>query len=266
MVRIILPYSHAKKIFAGSIATYYWTLDKKSLPTFPILRSCYRTFRYHLGSICVGAFLLAIVRLIRVILWSIKKQAQAIKKVPFMNVMFCAADCCLKCVEGIVKYINKQAYIMVAIDGKGFCCSALAAFGLILRNVLRVAAIDFVSVFVMLLGKLAISAAVFFGSWSVLKVYADELGLTFTFVPAIACALIAFILSTIFLSLFESAIDTILLCFLEDSEMNDGTVQKPYYMSKALMNITKVTNIKMVESKKVTAVSAPATPIKTAEF
>lgn len=115
----------------------------------------------------------------------------------------------------------------------------------------------------MMLGKLSISAAIFFGTWSILKIYADEMGLTFTFVPAIACALIAFVLSSMFLSLFEAAIDTILLCFLEDSEVNDGTVQKPYYMSKALMQITKVTNVKMVESKKVT--SAPAS-LQTEEY
>lgn len=101
------------KTFAGAIATYYWTLDKRSMTQFPIAKAAYRTFRYHLGSICIGAFLLAIVRLIRVILWSIKKQAQGIQKVPGMKFAFCMADCCLKCVEGIVKYINRQAYIMV---------------------------------------------------------------------------------------------------------------------------------------------------------
>jgi hypothetical protein len=46
---------------------------------------------------------------------------------------------------------------MIAIDGKGFCCAAFQAFSLILRNILRVAAVDFVSMFVMFLGKLAIT-------------------------------------------------------------------------------------------------------------
>jgi choline transporter-like protein 2/4/5 len=92
---------------------------------------------------------------------------------------------------------------------------------------------------------------------------ADELGLSFTFVPAIVCALIAFVLASFFLSLFESSIDTILLCFLEDSEVNDGTAQKPYYMSQALMNLTKVVNVKMVESKVKRSSVQPA-PVKTA--
>lgn len=100
---------------------------------------------------------------------------------------------------------------------------------------MRVAAVDFVSMFVMFLGKLSICAAVFFGTWSILKLKADELGLSFTFVPAIVCALIAFVLASMFLSLFECSIDTILLCFLEDSEVNDGTAQKPYYMSQVYL-------------------------------
>jgi len=33
---------------------------------------------------------------------------------------------------------------------------------------------------------------------------------------------------------FQMAIDTVFLCFCEDSEMNDG-LEKPYYMSKGLM-------------------------------
>jgi hypothetical protein len=70
--------------FAGSIATYYWTLDKKTMTKMPIVKAFYRTVRYHLGSICVGGFLLAVVRLIRVIMWSIKKQARGIKAVPCM--------------------------------------------------------------------------------------------------------------------------------------------------------------------------------------
>ena len=33
------------------------------------------------------------------------------------------------------------------------------------------------------------------------------------------------------------AVDTLFLCFLEDLERNDGTPEKPYYMSKSLRKI-----------------------------
>ena len=33
------------------------------------------------------------------------------------------------------------------------------------------------------------------------------------------------------------AVDTLFLCFLEDLERNDGSIEKPYYMSKSLKQI-----------------------------
>ena len=33
------------------------------------------------------------------------------------------------------------------------------------------------------------------------------------------------------------AVDTVFLCFLEDLERNDGTANKPYFMSKSLMSL-----------------------------
>ncbi|KAJ3225903.1 hypothetical protein HK099_005959 [Clydaea vesicula] len=61
--------------FSGAIASYYWTLDKSKLPLAPIISAFYRTVRYHLGSICVGSLMLAIVQVIRLFLYSFQKQA-----------------------------------------------------------------------------------------------------------------------------------------------------------------------------------------------
>ena len=46
-----------------------------------------------------------------------------------------------------------------------------------------------------------------------------------------------FNISRCFFSVFSMAVDTLFLCFLEDLERNDGTAQKPYYMSKSLRKI-----------------------------
>jgi hypothetical protein len=41
----------------------------------------------------------------------------------------------------------------------------------------------------------------------------------------------------VFFDVYEMAVDTLFLCFLEDIERNDGTAEKPYYMSKDLRQI-----------------------------
>ena len=38
-----------------------------------------------------------------------------------------------------------------------------------------------------------------------------------------------------FLGVFEMVIDTIFICFCEDTERNDGSLQKPYFMSANLL-------------------------------
>lgn len=45
----------------------------------------------------------------------------------------------IKCFERFIRFINSNAYIMIALTGKGFCSAAYDAFYLIFRNALKVA-------------------------------------------------------------------------------------------------------------------------------
>ena len=56
-------------------------------------------------------------------------------------------------------------------------------------------------------------------------------------------ALLAYIISSVFMGVYDLSIDTILLCFCEDRDKNDGN-EKPYYMSKELQKIINVQNKK----------------------
>ena len=55
-----------------------------------------------------------------------------------------------------MKFINKNAYIQTAIYGYSFCKAARTAFFLILRNILRVGAVNMGSEFVLVLGEVYI--------------------------------------------------------------------------------------------------------------
>ncbi|KAH9490993.1 hypothetical protein Btru_032408 [Bulinus truncatus] len=46
-----------------------------------------------------------------------------------------------------------------------------------------------------------------------------------------------YLMTCVFFGVYNMAVDTLFLCFLEDIEMNDGSEQKPYFMSKDLMKI-----------------------------
>lgn len=57
------------------------------------------------------------------------KELQAQNK--FAEWAMCIVKCCMKCLEWIVRFINRNAYIMIAIKGKGYCCAAMDAIALI---------------------------------------------------------------------------------------------------------------------------------------
>uniref|UniRef100_A0A1I8F751 Choline transporter-like protein n=1 Tax=Macrostomum lignano TaxID=282301 RepID=A0A1I8F751_9PLAT len=59
--------------------------------------------------------------------------------------------------RSLLKFISKNAYIMVAIYGRNFCLSAKDAFFLILlRNIVRVGVVDKITEFVLFISKMVI--------------------------------------------------------------------------------------------------------------
>ena len=65
----------------------------------------------------------------------------------------CCVQCCLGCLESCVRFINKHAYIITAIYSYPFCKATRKAFFLLLRNILRVSAVNLVATFVLIIGR-----------------------------------------------------------------------------------------------------------------
>ncbi|KAK1879162.1 Choline transporter-like protein 5-A [Dissostichus eleginoides] len=117
---------------AGTFASYYWARRKpQDIPPCPLFSSFSRALRYHTGSLAFGALILSVAQL-----------------------------CCFWCLEKFIRYMNRNAYIMVAIYGKNFCTSAREAFFLLMRNVVRTAVLDRVTDFLLFLGKALIAGGV----------------------------------------------------------------------------------------------------------
>jgi hypothetical protein len=55
--------------------------------------------------------------------------------------------------EKVMKFINRNAYIIVAIKGYTYCGSAIRATKLIVNNVLRLAAVNVIGDALIFLGK-----------------------------------------------------------------------------------------------------------------
>ncbi|KAB0400202.1 hypothetical protein E2I00_009490, partial [Balaenoptera physalus] len=238
---------------AGAFASYYWALNKPDdLPAFPLFSAFGRALRYHTGSLAFGSLILAIVQIIRVILEYLDQRLKAAEN-KFAKFLMTCLKCCFWCLEKFIRFLNRNAYIMIAIYGTNFCTSARNAFFLLMRNIIRVAVLDKVTDFLFLLGKLLIVGSVgilafFFFTHRIRIVQDTAPPLNYYWVPILTVIIGSYLIAHGFFSVYGMCVDTLFLCFLEDLERNDGTAERPYFMSLTLKKLLNKTNKKPVES------------------
>ncbi|XP_023169298.2 CTL-like protein 2 [Drosophila hydei] len=223
-------------VLAATFARWYWTFKKRDVPYFTLTHAFCQTACYHLGTLAFGSLVLAICRLIRLVLEYIDAK---LKK--YDNVVTRAILCCMRCffwlLESFLKFLSKNAYIMCAIHGKNFCTSAKDAFNLLMRNFLRVITLDKVTDFLFFLSKVLLTAGAGVSTYYFLANNPSVIQLNHRAVPTTVVVIAAFLITSVFFGVYSMAVDTLFLCFLEDCERNDGTPEKPYFMSKQLMKI-----------------------------
>ncbi|XP_061521098.1 choline transporter-like protein 4 isoform X1 [Phycodurus eques] len=234
---------------AGAFSAYYWAFVKPDdIPVFPLFDAFVRTLRYHVGSLAFGALILTIVQGVRVLLEYIDHKTRTAQN-PCARFLLCCMKCCFWCLEKFFKFLNRNAYIMIAVYGKNFCTSAKNAFSLIMRNIIRTVILDKVADLLLLFGKLLVVGGVgvlsfyfFSGRIPLAHSTAQSETLNYYWMPIITVVFGSYLIAHGFFSVYSMCVDTLFLCFLEDLERNDGSLEKPYFMSKNLMKILNKSN------------------------
>ena len=92
----------------------------------------------------------------------------------------------------------------------------------------------FLGKMVIVVGAATMSYFVFYGYFP--ELLGDSYGkiphLNYSFTPIICIAIGTYFITTSFFNVYSMAVDTLFLCFLQDLKQNDGTPQRPYFMSK----------------------------------
>uniref|UniRef100_A0A671V183 Choline transporter-like protein n=1 Tax=Sparus aurata TaxID=8175 RepID=A0A671V183_SPAAU len=229
---------------AGAFASYYWALKKPDdIPACPLYSSFSRAIRYHTGSLAFGSLILAVVQLARIVLEYLDHKLRGSQNA-CARFLFCCLRCCFYCLERFIKFINRNAYIMIAIYGKSFCTSSRDSFCLLMRNIIRVAVLDKVTDFLLFLGKLLISGSVgvlafFFFTRKIPVIQEEVPSLNYFWVPLLTVIFGSYMIAHGFFNVYAMCVDTLFLCFCEDLERNDGSSSRPYYMSPGLHKILR---------------------------
>ena len=232
---------------AGVVASWYFggIGDDKKSEKFSVAKSFWRAIRYHIGSIIFGSLVVAIVQMIRYLFKKLKSRFENLAKANTVATWILKVfDGILWVIEKIVKFMNKNAYIMIAIHGGNFLMSSSRGFMIVLENILIVGTTNTISDVVLFLGKIlltVVSSVICYLIIDLNNMYlffnpvlpAIEYGI----IPSLVCAVITFIITTLFMNLYDTAIDTILLCVSYELWINPGECKGPYFMTSRLRKI-----------------------------
>ena len=189
-----------------------------------VSKAFFRSLRYHTGSIALGSLIITIFKIIRLIIEYVDQKTKASQSNIAQCIIKCC-KCCLCCLEKFLKYLNRNAYILIAIHGYNFWNGAKNAFLLIVRNCARVATLNWVGDFTLFLGRVFVSAGVTaFALW----LFKRNEKVQFFIVPAAITFVMCYFATGAFTSIYEIAIDSTFVCYMEDCERNDGLENKRY--------------------------------------
>jgi len=243
---------------SGAFCRWYWSRgDEKYKETWPICRSYGRVMQYHFGTMAVGSFILAMIRLIRFLLMYLEKKCrEAQKNNKCIRTLFKVIHCMLFLFERCLKFLARQAYIMVAMYGYNFCKASVWAVMLMTSNILQVTAVNLINSYVMFLGKLVVLVSCLISAYMWFT-YTDEFtgdNALFSVLPLIILiGIFAFAVCSYVFAIYHVGVDTILLCFCQDCMIHENCGDSDTKLfHKGMQNkIKKITNAsKEIEMKK----------------
>jgi hypothetical protein len=209
---------------------WYWSKpgDDKC-PEAGVCAAAGLTIKNHLGSIAIGSLIIAIVMMFRILLSALEKRLEAYaQKSSTVKCLLYCAECMLACFHRVVKFINKNAYIVQAMTGEGFLDAAKHALSLLLHNAIAVGAVSVIGEWVCMFGKIFITALVGFIGYFMLKSSQNNFVLTL-----IIIIVVTYFITCVFINVFHVCIDTVLLSYCYDLMEHDGQI-KPYFFPSDL--------------------------------
>jgi len=223
----IVAFIIAVQVFSTSATTCMWYFtghgsdDTSMQGTYSVWMALKWAIRYHLGSIAMGSFLVAVITMIRVtleyIIYQYEKANPEAKDNCIWNTIKCCARCILKCLDACIKYINKNAYIQIALHNSSFCTAAKESFYLNIRHASRFSAVSMVGSIMSLLGKGTVVAVCTFLTIALIDAQFSDT-VKQPYLPAVIVAAFAYLVASVFLSIFRDSALTILHCFCLDEE------------------------------------------------
>jgi len=178
---------------------------------------------HHMGSIAFGSFIIALIRFIKIVFYYLAKQLEKQSgDNPAVQAGVKCALCLLNCIEKICDYLNESAFCYMAVTGDHFLSSAWSGFLLNLKHGLKFMFANAIAKVFIAIGKVGIVVGNLFTLYLLMKFRKDLDEVNSILGPMIVVGVITFLAASLFLSLFDTAVQALLTCLCVDLDANNG--------------------------------------------
>lgn len=214
----VLSYYIANKQHTIAVLACDWYFNRLNESTFSMFTAYWWGFWYHLGSLAFGSFLTALVWGVQLLMSYFHDHA---KKANETSCVYRAARCFVDCFERFLMYVNKNAYIEVALRNLNYCSSIYKCVELFSSNSIRFTVLlGIIDIFMFFAGVIISTIVTIIGYYLLALFNNNTPDPTFGSIgPTIVFFLVAFLVTTLFNSVLETASDCMFHCFLyEETE------------------------------------------------
>lgn len=180
---------------------------------------------WHTGSFAFGSLIIAVFEVIQ---RAIEYVNRASTGNPIAKVVTCCCWCCITCCKSAAEFVNKNAYIGIAVKSYNFCRACKKAFEIMIKMAGGMAILNGATFVFQIAGSVLITAicliiAQLITSFGEFTDPSSSWFLPHPPVVVIISGLLAFGISRVFMDVFDMVSDTLMYCFgLEGFDPRSG--------------------------------------------
>lgn len=223
-------------VLAYIVQSWYFTPydggSKHDVPSCTLITGYCVAWMYHMGSLAYGSFIIAVTRLVRLVLSQIVKQAKGDGNQALACVA-AALGCCVYCFQKCMEFINKNAYMDIAVNSNNFCTAAYNAFWFIVKSMPEIATLNGACWIFMVAGVGGITGGccyVTFMAVGYFDVYSNPTSAWYVSDKVMVTTFggfVAFLVAYSFMTVFDMVADTILFCFVVEKNRRNPSHKNP---------------------------------------
>jgi hypothetical protein len=198
---------------AGVVGTWWFAPNEASSCCSKAIGDSFsRATTYSFGSICFGSLIVAVVQALRALNHHLRGNDDA-------QIIVCIIDCLLACIESIVEYFNKWAYVYVGLYGYSYLDAGKNVITLFQNKGWTTIITDDLAENVLFMMSIVIGLITGLVGMVVAtldqNIFANLEDVNPGTAGFVAGLLIGFIMASILMSVVASAVNTVIVCFAE---------------------------------------------------